>query len=373
MNRPRTENGRWRIGEQIGGGGQATTHLAWDEQNPGREAVAKRFVLPGASSWKPFELFEREVRILQTLRHPQIPRFLDAFEGTVPGTFFLVMDKVGGASLDVVRRSTSFETHELCDILLAVLDVLQYLHNLHPPVIHRDVKPANLVRDDQGKVHLVDFGGARDRLRSEGGSTVVGTFGYMAPEQLYGHATPATDLFALGMTIASLASGLEPEQIPRRGLRLHLGALLGHRDLAEVLQGMTEPDPEHRIGAVEVGRRVLEIRQSTARRRLVPTPQCYGIAVIIHQENEVRIGRIVAFVGDGCTLDIASPAGVAAATVELVLQLEGVEVEGSVPMRLERAKLVKEDGGKTRVVWPKLTASQHRWLRGAKTFAALHD
>ena len=104
-----------------------------------------------------------------------------------------------------------------------VLDILVYLHGRSPPVIHRDLKPANILRAPDGTVSLVDFGGVTGALREEGGSTVVGTYGYMAPEQLHGAAGPATDLVrALGATIVSLAGGVEPEKVARKGLRMDL-------------------------------------------------------------------------------------------------------------------------------------------------------
>src|SRR5690606_3027281 len=116
-----------------------------------------------------------------------------------------------------------------------------------PPVIHRDIKPTNLVRAADGRVSLVDFGGVREAGRS-GGSTMIGTFGYMAPEQLHGQAGPATDLYALGATIVALAGGVEPEDVPRVGLRMdlerHLPGLAPR--LRKVLAWMVEPDPTAR-------------------------------------------------------------------------------------------------------------------------------
>jgi hypothetical protein len=129
-----------------------------------------------------------------------------------------------------------------------VLEILDTIHNHTPPVIHRDIKPANLLRDAQGRIALVDFGGVRDVLRDSGGSTIVGTFGYMAPEQLHGQATPATDMYSLGATIVALARGIEPEDVPRKGLRMDLQTHLAGRapELIAVLEAMTEPDPDAR-------------------------------------------------------------------------------------------------------------------------------
>src|SRR5690606_14302015 len=139
-------------------------------------------------------LFERETRVLKNLRHPCIPRYIASFESE-PGVFNLVMERKPGASLRAIATRVHFTDRELRDVLGRVLDILEHLHGRTPPVIHRDIKPANMVRDAKGNIALVDFGGVRDALRENGGSTVIGTFGYMAPEQLHGQATPATDIY----------------------------------------------------------------------------------------------------------------------------------------------------------------------------------
>ncbi|WP_428267102.1 serine/threonine-protein kinase [Haliangium sp.] len=238
---------RWRLGPRMGAGAQAATFLARDEKAKGERVVVLKQLQLKSSGWKKFDLFEREARVLETLRHPGIPRFLASFESE-PGVFNLVMERMRGASLRAIATRVSFTDDDLRDILSRVLDILDYIHHVSPPVIHRDIKPANLVRDAKGNVALVDFGGVRDALREGGGSTVIGTFGYMAPEQLHGQATPATDIYGLGATIVALAGGVEPEQVPRRGLRMDLQKHLAGRDpgLIEVLEAMTDPDPDQR-------------------------------------------------------------------------------------------------------------------------------
>ena len=257
--------GRWRLGPRMGAGAQAKTYLARDERDQAHVVVVKQFHL-GKSDWKHFDLFEREVRVLKSLRHPGVPRFLGSFESE-PGVFDLVMERIPGPTLRALATKVRFTDEELRDVLARVLEILDYLHRRNPPVVHRDIKPANLVRDAKGNVGLVDFGGVRAALRDDGGSTVIGTFGYMAPEQLHGQATPATDIYGLGATIVALAGGLEPEKVPRRGLRMDLRAHLKARDpaLVDILEAMTEPDPDQRPRSARAVAGMLRRRPSPAR------------------------------------------------------------------------------------------------------------
>jgi serine/threonine protein kinase len=240
--------GRWRLGARIGHGAQAETYLGHDEAKGGQnvgEVVVKRLKLRGA--WKTFDLFEREARVLATLRHPGVPRHHATFEEP-PGTFNLVMQRMRGDNLRELAGKRRLSELELRDILVRTLEILDHLHARAPAVVHRDIKPTNLVRAPDGKIALVDFGGVLDAARERGGSTIVGTFGYMAPEQLHGQATPATDLYALGATIVALAGGVEPEEVPRKGLRMDLAKHLPAMDpgLRAALESMTEPDPDKR-------------------------------------------------------------------------------------------------------------------------------
>ncbi len=241
--------GRFRLGARLGKGSQAETFLARDEKPPSpaspREVVVKRLKLSG--SWKQFDLLEREAKVLGQLRHPGIPRYIATIEEPA-GTFNLVMERMAGEDLRALSERRRLSTLELRDILVRSLEVLDYLHTRTPPVVHRDIKPSNLVRAPDGKIAVVDFGGVLDAARERGGSTMVGTFGYMAPEQLHGQAMPATDLYGLGATIVALAGGIDPEDVPRKGLRMDLDRHLPtlDRDLRAALAAMTEPDPDKR-------------------------------------------------------------------------------------------------------------------------------
>jgi len=255
---------RYKLGPMLGAGGQGQTFLARDTADGDRVVVVKQLRLGTGTTWKKFDLFEREARVLQQLRHRGIPSFVDHFEGD-EGALFLVMERAPGRTLKEIGR---FDEATLRSILVRTLGVLAYLHDLKPPVIHRDIKPANLLRSEDGRISVVDFGGVRAALRESGGSTVVGTFGYMAPEQLHGQATPATDIYGLGATLVALAGGVEPEDVPRRGLRMDLRNHLPgmSRPFVDVLERMTDPNPEARP---QTAKQVLKLLPQA--RTLTPT------------------------------------------------------------------------------------------------------
>src|SRR5688572_24723685 len=240
--------GRYRLGPTLGKGSQGEIYLARDEKAKGadeREVIVKRLTPRG--TWKSFELFEREAKVLSQLRHAGIPRHLATIEEP-PGTFNLVMQRVPGENLRELSARRRFSHLELREVLIRCLEILDYLHTRSPAVVHRDIKPTNIVRAPDGKIAIVDFGGVLEAARDKGGSTVVGTYGYMAPEQLHGQVTPAADIYSLGATIVALAGGIEPEDVPRKGLRMDLDRHLPAVDdgFRAALSAMTDPDPDKR-------------------------------------------------------------------------------------------------------------------------------
>jgi len=273
--------GRYRLGPRIGAGSQGRTFLARDERSVGgeKQVAVKQLRLGAESGWKRFDLFERELRTLRSLDCPGIPRFVASFEEP-PGTHYIVMDKAPGATLRAIGRRALFTDAELTDIMRRTLEILAYLHGRRPPIIHRDIKPANLLRDADGKISLVDFGGVLEALRDEGGSTVVGTFGYMAPEQLHGAAGPATDLYGLGATIVALAGRVEPEKVPRKGLRMDLAKHLPSMDadLRRLLGRLTDPDPEERPESAAAALDELAAIQPRAPRARTADPPAQALA-----------------------------------------------------------------------------------------------
>jgi tRNA A-37 threonylcarbamoyl transferase component Bud32 len=243
-------SGRFTVVRILGEGSQASTFEAIDRTSPRRVAV-KRFRVRGAKSWKEVELAEREARVLASLSHPGIPRYVDHFEEG--GELFLVTEMIEGTSLaDLKKSGRSLGESDVIRFLRDASSVLDYLHGRAPPIIHRDIKPSNVILRPDGGFALIDFGAVRDRLKPEGGSTVVGTFGFMAPEQFQGRAVAGTDVYAVGATAIALLTGQQPEELPHRGLAIDVAAALrGVRvspAMIAALTAMVEPDPDRRPG-----------------------------------------------------------------------------------------------------------------------------
>ena len=258
-------HGRYLLEGVLGEGALGRTYLAEDQEASRKVAIKE--LLPGRfKSWEDYELFDREATILRTLSHPSVPAYYDHFEEEGPlgrSRLYLVQEFIDGENLaDELARRGDLPEEEVREIAAQVLEILTYLHNLTPPVIHRDLKPGNLMRRKSGAIVLIDFGTVReifDVAAMNNGSTVVGTFGYMPPEQYAGMAYPSTDLYALGATCVQLLTAKAPEaffsqlfhiEIPRE-----TAVSIGFR---EWLDRMLEPDLSRRYASAPAAARDLE-------------------------------------------------------------------------------------------------------------------
>lgn len=245
---------KYRIVGVLGRGGSSVTYEA-ERLADGVRVAIKELRLSRLDDWKVLELFEREARVLANITHPAIPAYVDQFsierpEGPEGPVFYLVQQLAPGRSLaDRVASGWRADEVEVKRIAEVLLDILDYLHSRLPAVYHRDLKPQNIVREDSGKVWLVDFGAVRDIHRTtSGGSTVAGTFGYMAPEQLHGVARAESDLYALGAALLFLMTGRAPAEMPHRKLKIDFrGQVHISPPLAAWLDRMLEPAPEDRF------------------------------------------------------------------------------------------------------------------------------
>jgi serine/threonine protein kinase len=245
---------RFHILRPLGQGGQAETFLARDEQTH-HQVVVKRLRLERAKDWKSVELFEREARVLAQLSHPSIPTLIHAGVEDGPNdapSFVLVHRFVEGKTLASVIEDGVIDESQARRIARDVLEVLAYLHARRPSVVHRDIKPSNLILRPDGGVSVIDFGALQSVLRSDAtvGSTIIGTPGYVAPEQMMGRAVPASDLYGLGATLLQLLSGIHPSDLPSRNMRIDFGAAVHVSSaFARFLRRLVAPSVDERFNS----------------------------------------------------------------------------------------------------------------------------
>lgn len=205
-------NNRYRIAKLIGQGGFGAVYRAWDTSLNQPCAVKENL----DTSAEAQRQFYREATLLAGLRHPNLPRVTDHF--LIPGQGqYLVMDFIEGQSLAdlAASRARPLAEAEVMPWLSQVCDALAYLHSQNPPIIHRDIKPQNIIVTPKGQAMLVDFGISKvydPALRTSTGGRAV-TPGFSPPEQ-YGGSTDRTDarsdVYALGATLFAVLTGTAP-------------------------------------------------------------------------------------------------------------------------------------------------------------------
>src|SRR5438128_411185 len=191
-------------------------------QGPAGMVALQELVFALVPTAQQLDAFEREARLLGSVSNPQIPRVIDSFrEGEGPALrLYLAQELVEGEPLS---SRIGIDESEARIIARQLLNILRYLHERG--IVHRDVKPANVLRRPDGTLVLVDFGAARAVEGVTHGATLVGTFGYMPPEQLGGTVDATADLYALGATLVHLMGRKAPEDILGPDLELRLDHL----------------------------------------------------------------------------------------------------------------------------------------------------
>jgi serine/threonine protein kinase len=247
-------------------------------RQPGRQAylafdrrtqdfvIVKLLIFGYEFNWDRLKLFEREAFVLKSLAHPAIPKYLDCFEvETKLGKgFALVQTYIEARSLkDWIQSGRTFSEEDIKAIAKELLGILDYLHNRQPPVVHRDIKPSNILLGElrvhsPGQVYLIDFGSVQTAVHG-GTRTIVGTYGYMPPEQFGGQSTPASDLYAIGATLIYLATGQHPDQLPQREMRILFEDSVNlSPHLIDWLKWLTEPSADLRLKSASQALKALE-------------------------------------------------------------------------------------------------------------------
>jgi serine/threonine-protein kinase len=203
--------GRYRLEGRLGFGGMSTVHLALDERLE-RQVAVKLLAEHLAEDPTFVSRFQREAQAAARLVHPNIVQVFDSGQDESTGQYFIVMEYIEGSSCaEILRDDGWVELDEAVSIIEQACEGLHYAHR--HGVVHRDVKPGNLLRAREGEVKLADFGIAKATEQSsitQVGS-VLGTAAYLAPEQARGEeAGPRADLYALGVVTYQLLSGRLP-------------------------------------------------------------------------------------------------------------------------------------------------------------------
>ncbi len=242
---------RYRIKRILGQSQIGVTALADDERG-GKPVALKILSLEKMRNWKQFDLFEREIRVLKNLEHPNIPTYVDSFHLEDRNLLGLAQLYVDGKNLeDSIREGLRFTEERVARFITVMLDILEYLQSFRPPIVHRDINPKNIVLGMSGEPHLVDFDSVHSASGGEpfGSDTAVGTFGYMPMDQIMGKITPAVDMYALGVTLIYVLTHKRPEELALRDSRLDYAPYLDvSPGLERFIGGLVEPAVERRIG-----------------------------------------------------------------------------------------------------------------------------
>ena len=208
--------GRYRVVKPLGGGGMKLVYLAEDLRLAGRPCALAEMVDSFTSpdlQQQAVAAFNREADMLAQLANEHIPRIFDRFSDA--NHHYLVMEYIDGTTLEDALRANGgkLPPAQVIEIALQILTTLEYLHNLDPPVIYRDLKPSNVMITGDGMAKLIDFGIAR-LFAPLSNATMIGTQGYAPPEQYRGRVETRSDLYALGATMHHALSGRDPAAEP---------------------------------------------------------------------------------------------------------------------------------------------------------------
>ena len=218
----------------LGEGANGKTWLARTKRTGALVAI-KEMKLSVMNDIKAFELFQREAETLQSLEVPGVPHFYESiFPEQENETCYLVQEYVSYPSiseiLNGIGQFNEADTLMVMERLAGTLLILQTQYT--PPIIHRDIKPSNILCEKLNggvELALIDFGAVANPQKRTGGSTIAGTFGYMAPEQLQGECCIQSDFYALGATAVHMLTGVSPYNMPSDVFKLEYKPVLAEK------------------------------------------------------------------------------------------------------------------------------------------------
>ena len=210
-------DGKYEVLSEIGRGGMSIVYLAMDKRLNKQWAIKEfRKDKDDQSRKIALEALLKEANLMKKLDHPTLPRIVDIIDQD--STVYIVMDYIEGESLNKVLDVYGAQPQDaVIEWAKQLAEVLDYLHTRKPPVIYRDMKPANIMLKPDGTIRLIDFGIAREyKEGKDGDTTSIGTRGYAAPEQFgdKGQTDARTDIYSYGVTLYHLLTGKNPAEPP---------------------------------------------------------------------------------------------------------------------------------------------------------------
>lgn len=203
---------KYELLKVLGKGGTFTVYLAMNKKL--NKQCAVKVCKKNAKNSVAIDMAMQEVNMMKIFDYPSIPKIIDFAEDFE--YIYIIQEYIFGETLDsILKKNGSMSECAAVDLAKQLCKTLGYLHNLNPPYIYRDLKPRNIMIQPDGSVKLIDFGTAMvyDSLKDRD-DCILGTKGYAAPEQFIGKSDPRSDIYALGITMYHIVTGIAPNEPP---------------------------------------------------------------------------------------------------------------------------------------------------------------
>lgn len=251
---------RFKVERQLAFGGFSAIYLVRDKSN--KPFVLKEAVVPEDADDKmrneAIRLFDREASMLSKLHHPQIAKVFDSFVDE--GRHYLLLEYIQGQDLrKYVRQNGAVAESNAIVWGKQIAELVAYLHGQETPIVHRDISPDNLIIDENGMIHLIDFGASNLFLGTATG-TMIGKQAYMSAEQLRGKATTKSDLYGFGCTMYFLLTSKDPEALTVSRPSSVLSSV--DRELEHLIAACTALESDQRPESID---RVVELLRTMER------------------------------------------------------------------------------------------------------------
>lgn len=281
-----------KIVKRLGEGGSSHTFLAVDDK--GIKYTIKKAKHKNDNIRKLLG-FENEAVILEKINHPSVPKLVEKLSDGI------ILEYCEGKTLEkILLEKGTLSERETARIAKELTDILAYLHSKDKCIVYRDIKPANIIIDNEGHVNLIDFGAARIYKPGEQNDTQnLGTLGFAAPEQFgnLGQTDPRTDIYCLGMTMLLMISGVDIKDFEKVKRYKINGINNVSKEFMDIIAKCTRPDRNDRFKkvqeiAAELERYPARVRKRKAKRNIrivsLAVVMSFTISVLISYGNDIK-------------------------------------------------------------------------------------